>query len=659
MMELRIFLLIFLCSNFGSSVGAIFPSLNTPPLFDFQREWIIPEDESIGKRISWVRVQDEENDPIEFNISSNRYRDGSKYFSINSTTGEVILRKSIKGLAGRDLYIMITADDGHNKAKIEVRIRIVSSVPSANRARGNINNNQKSIESSIQLNETSNGLLVETIKPKPQDVVGQPNKFPGNIFLPINNLPSFENKTFTFPEIENGQHNGIVSESEAARFRSVPASSPTFNPFPGILWAILICLSIIISTIAIYIAQSRRIIPKINSSLSNKLSSNSNGSSLWSTAKLSINKSESSGTRESSLSFGSEYDHGFMSSSSWSDYEKPLSVQNNGPSFHANDCTAPNLSSNDPWEHPRHMIRILGILGEGCFGRVWKCEAYDIGANSGASIVAIKAVKEGVSSKEKESLINELAIMKRLKPHPNVVSLLGCCTEKEPQTLILEYVPFGTLQSYLRNARDRESNPGNPNLAELTARDLTMFAYQIAKGMAHISSEGVIHRDLAARNVLMSSNKVCKIADFGFSRTVTGDSDYESRSEGRLPIRWMAPESLKDSIWTLKSDVWSFGVLFWEIVTLGSTPYPGMDTKEVMRKVLEGHRLEKPEYCRRELYNIMFYCWEAIANQRPQFDDLVNFLDKLISSETDYIELDRFPDHSYYNIIDRMPGEKL
>lgn len=121
----------------------------------------------------------------------------------------------------------------------------------------------------------------------------------------------------------------------------------------------------------------------------------------------------------------------------------------------------------------------------------------------------------------------------------------------------------------------------------------------------------------------------------------------------------MAPESLKDSIWTTKSDVWSFGVLFWEIVTLGSTPYDEMEAKEVMRRVLEGHRLEKPKYCRRELYNIMFYCWEAIANRRPQFDDLVNSLDKLISSETDYIELDRFPDHSYYNIIKSMSGEKL
>lgn len=97
----------------------------------------------------------------------------------------------------------------------------------------------------------------------------------------------------------------------------------------------------------------------------------------------------------------------------------------------------------------------------------------------------------------------------------------------------------------------------------------------------------------------------------------------------------------------------------WEIVTLGSTPYPGLDTAKVMQKVLEGYRLEKPDYCKREVYNIMFYCWETVSQQRPAFDELVKMLDKLISSETDYIELDRFPEHSYYNIIDRMPGEKL
>lgn len=122
----------------------------------------------------------------------------------------------------------------------------------------------------------------------------------------------------------------------------------------------------------------------------------------------------------------------------------------------------------------------------------------------------------------------------------------------------------------------------------------------------------------------------------------------------------MALESLYDSIYTTKSDVWSFGVLMWEIVTLGSTPYPGLGAAEVMRRVKDGYRLEKPEHCKRELYNIMFYCWDKDQNERPSFHELVDLLSNLLESENDYIELDRFPDHSYYNVIpNNSSGELL
>ena len=121
----------------------------------------------------------------------------------------------------------------------------------------------------------------------------------------------------------------------------------------------------------------------------------------------------------------------------------------------------------------------------------------------------------------------------------------------------------------------------------------------------------------------------------------------------------MAPESLYEHIFTIKGDVWSFGILMWEIVTLGSTPYPGLSTKEVMRKVRDGYRLDKPEHCKREMYNIMYYCWNKEPHERPSFTELVKMLDNLIVSENDYIELDRFPDHSYYNVLTNLSGEKL
>nr|XP_031831633.1 tyrosine kinase receptor Cad96Ca isoform X2 [Nomia melanderi] len=297
---------------------------------------------------------------------------------------------------------------------------------------------------------------------------------------------------------------------------------------------------------------------------------------------------------------------------------------------------------------------VFNILGEGCFGQVWKCEALDIDGTSGTTIVAVKTLKENAMERERLDLAQELRVMKNLDPHPNVVRLLGCCTEREPMFVILEYVSGGKLQSFLRASRE-ERNHGGPGL---TSRDLTGFVYQIAKGMEYLASKGIIHRDLAARNILIDENRACKVADFGFARDVAANQIYERKSEGRLPIRWMAPESLYDNIFSVKSDIWSFGVLIWEIVTLGSTPYPGLAAAEVMRRIKEGYRLDRPEHCKRELYNIMYYCWDKDPACRPSFGELVGLTEGLLLDETDYIELDRFPDHSYYNVLN-LSGEKL
>uniref|UniRef100_T1H9Y5 receptor protein-tyrosine kinase n=1 Tax=Rhodnius prolixus TaxID=13249 RepID=T1H9Y5_RHOPR len=270
----------------------------------------------------------------------------------------------------------------------------------------------------------------------------------------------------------------------------------------------------------------------------------------------------------------------------------------------------------------------------------------------GPTIVAVKTLKENAGERERIDLLQELQVMKLLDPHPNVVRLLGCCTDKDPIFVIMEYVSNGKLQSFLRNSRATRSYDnmhGKSNT--LTSRHLTSFCYQIARGMQFLSSKGIIHRDLAARNILVSADHTCKVADFGFARDIIGSHVYERKSEGRLPIRWMAPESLYDNVFSVKSDAWSFGVLVWEIVTLGSTPYPGLSAPDVMKKVKEGYRLDKPEHCRRELYNIMFYCWNEDPKERPDFTELVDLLEQLLLSETDYIELQRFPDHSYYNIV--------
>ncbi|KAH8294043.1 hypothetical protein KR054_007711 [Drosophila jambulina] len=342
---------------------------------------------------------------------------------------------------------------------------------------------------------------------------------------------------------------------------------------------------------------------------------------------------------------------------------------------------APGNEGNcDRWEFPRYRLKFFNILGEGAFGQVWRCEATNINDTEGITTVAVKTLKESATEVDRKDLLSELEVMKSLEPHVNVVRLLGCCTDKDPTFVILEYVNRGKLQTYLRSSR-AERHYGNTHGKSnvLTSCDLTSFMYQVAKGMDYLTSRGIIHRDLAARNILITDDHTCKVADFGFARDVITSKIYERKSEGKLPIRWMATESLYDNIFSVKSDIWSFGILMWEIVTLGSTPYPGISAADVMRKVgfilnhfksqnylhfshslqvRDGYRLEKPEHCRRELYNIMYYCWSHDPQERPLFAEIIQMLDKLLHTEMDYIELERFPDHNYYNIVS-LSGEKL
>ncbi|XP_033233423.1 tyrosine kinase receptor Cad96Ca isoform X2 [Drosophila pseudoobscura] len=332
----------------------------------------------------------------------------------------------------------------------------------------------------------------------------------------------------------------------------------------------------------------------------------------------------------------------------------PVSVMSGGSS-----ATMESGLVSDRWEFPRYRLKFFNILGEGAFGQVWRCEATDINGFEGITTVAVKTLKESATEVDRKDLLSELEVMKSLEPHVNVVQLIGCCTDKDPTFVIIEYVNRGKLQSYLRNSRAERhygNTHGKSNI--LTSCDLTSFMYQIAKGMDYLTSRGIIHRDLAARNILISEDHTCKVADFGFARDIITSKIYERKSEGKLPIRWMATESLYDNIFSIKSDIWSFGILMWEIVTLGSTPYPGISAADVMRKVRDGYRLEKPEHCRRELYNIMYYCWSQDPHERPLFGEIINMLDKLLHTEMDYIELERFPDHNYYNIVN-ISGEKL
>lgn len=228
-------------------------------------------------------------------------------------------------------------------------------------------------------------------------------------------------------------------------------------------------------------------------------------------------------------------------------------------SYTSGDIKVPGY---DRWEFPRHRLKVFNILGEGAFGQVWRCEATDIDGIEGISTVAVKTLKENAIESEKKDLMSELNVMKSLEAHVNVVRLLGCCTEKDPVFVIIEYVALGKLQTLLRNSR-MEKNYNNTSTSgkskTLTSQDLISFMYQVARGMEFLSSRGVsvrrimarcrpnrsfcpalqvIHRDLAARNILITEDYTCKIADFGFARFgLTLDLVYERKTGGRQPIR--------------------------------------------------------------------------------------------------------------------------
>ncbi|XP_040202158.1 fibroblast growth factor receptor 1 isoform X6 [Rana temporaria] len=302
----------------------------------------------------------------------------------------------------------------------------------------------------------------------------------------------------------------------------------------------------------------------------------------------------------------------------------------------------------DPrWEVARDRLVHGKPLGEGCFGQVVMAEAIGLDKEKPNRItkVAIKMLKSDAGEKDLSDLISEMEMMKMIGKHKNIINLLGACTQDGPLYVIVEYAAKGNLREYLRARRP----PGmeycyNPICAldeQLTFKDLVSCAYQVARGMEYLASKKCIHRDLAARNVLVTEDNIMKIADFGLARDIHHIDYYKKTTNGRLPVKWMAPEALFDRIYTHQSDVWSFGVLLWEIFTLGGSPYPGVPMEELFKLLKEGHRMDKPTNCTNELYMMMRDCWHAVPCQRPTFVQLVEDLDRILalSSNQEYLDL--------------------
>ncbi|XP_032740844.1 fibroblast growth factor receptor 4 isoform X4 [Rattus rattus] len=262
----------------------------------------------------------------------------------------------------------------------------------------------------------------------------------------------------------------------------------------------------------------------------------------------------------------------------------------------------------DPlWEFPRDRLVLGKPLGEGCFGQVVRAEALGMDSSrpDQTSTVAVKMLKDNASDKDLADLISEMEMMKLIGRHKNIINLLGVCTQEGPLYVIVEYAAKGNLREFLRARRPPgpDLSPDGPRSSEgpLSFPALVSCAYQVARGMQYLESRKCIHRDLAARNVLVTEDDVMKIADFGLARGVHHIDYYKKTSNGRLPVKWMAPEALFDRVYTHQSDVWSFGILLWEIFTLGGSPYPGIPVEELFSLLREGHRMERPPNCPSEL----------------------------------------------------------
>ncbi|XP_036383540.1 fibroblast growth factor receptor 1-A isoform X2 [Megalops cyprinoides] len=302
----------------------------------------------------------------------------------------------------------------------------------------------------------------------------------------------------------------------------------------------------------------------------------------------------------------------------------------------------------DPrWELPRDRLVLGKPLGEGCFGQVMMGEALGLDKEKPNRVtkVAVKMLKSDATEKDLSDLISEMEMMKIIGKHKNIINLLGACTQDGPLYVIVEYASKGNLREYLRARRPPGMeycyNPDQVPVENMSIKDLVSCAYQVARGMEYLASKKCIHRDLAARNVLVTEDNVMKIADFGLARDIHHIDYYKKTTNGRLPVKWMAPEALFDRIYTHQSDVWSFGVLLWEIFTLGGSPYPGVPVEELFKLLKEGHRMDKPSTCTHELYMMMRDCWHAVPSQRPTFKQLVEDLDRTLAmtSNQEYLDL--------------------
>ncbi|XP_044165710.1 tyrosine kinase receptor Cad96Ca-like [Acropora millepora] len=292
----------------------------------------------------------------------------------------------------------------------------------------------------------------------------------------------------------------------------------------------------------------------------------------------------------------------------------------------------------DKWEISRQRISLEEVIGSGSFGTVWRAVLSSGNGQPGIQFVAAKCFTPTSGEEGLKSIMKEIGLGKELGDSPleNVVQFIGCVTSQIHPILIMEYLPCGDLLGFLRKSRGIVDKyyRGEGEVANLKTYELVSFSNQIATGMVFLASRGIIHRDLAARNVLLDRNCVCKVADFGlyYHNFKYG---HGNAKKGCVPVKWTAPEVLYGNIANLssKSDVWSFGVVLYEIFTMGGIPYPGWSEARTIAEVQRGYRMPKPPHIDSSLYHLMNICWQEDPIFRPEFIHLRNRLLEFIEKE--------------------------
>ncbi|XP_069676126.1 focal adhesion kinase 1 isoform X3 [Periplaneta americana] len=269
------------------------------------------------------------------------------------------------------------------------------------------------------------------------------------------------------------------------------------------------------------------------------------------------------------------------------------------------------------YELVRNQVELGEIIGEGQFGDVHKGTFK--GRDNQLIPVAVKTCKADADLATAEKFLEEAYIMQQFD-HPHIIKLIGVCSES-PIWIVMELARLGEMRAYLQSNKHR-----------LDLATLLLYTFQLSTALSYLESKKFVHRDIAARNVLVSAHNCVKLADFGLSRWVE-DQSYYKASKGKLPIKWMSPESINFRRFTTASDVWMFGVCMWEILMLGVKPFQGVKNNDVIGKIENGERLALPPNCPPRLYSLMSQCWAYEPSKRPSFKDIREVLNEILMEE--------------------------